>query len=129
VLCWSLATSVSSRKVWSFFRRIGAHWSSSSLSAAIRKIVVERARYQPARLGHFQTRTKRAKRSARLVRARGIFSIPGPHLCGAPGPRKNELISLLSNLDYNRSDNLELGRSEWACAVLVRDHERSTSRI
>jgi hypothetical protein len=33
----------------------------------MRKIVVKRARYQPARLGHFQTRTKRAKRSARLL--------------------------------------------------------------
>jgi hypothetical protein len=32
-----------------------------------RKIVVKRARYQPARLGHFQTRIKRAKRSARLL--------------------------------------------------------------
>jgi hypothetical protein len=36
-------------------------------SSAIRKIVVKRAHYQPARLGHFQTRTKRAKRSARLL--------------------------------------------------------------
>jgi hypothetical protein len=36
-------------------------------SSAMRKIVVKRARYQPARLGHFQTRTKRAKRSARLL--------------------------------------------------------------
>jgi hypothetical protein len=116
-------------------------------SSAMRKIVVKRARYQPARLGHFQTRTKRAKRSARLLpgakenpkrawhafgvfpNARplrktrrfplrshilvnigvgvtaaslgrklmpwgpgGIFSIPGPDLCGAPGPRKTELI-------------------------------------
>jgi hypothetical protein len=33
----------------------------------MRKIVVKRACHQPARLGHFQTRTKRAKRSARLL--------------------------------------------------------------
>jgi hypothetical protein len=33
----------------------------------MRKIVVKRACYQPAHLGHFQTRTKRAKRSARLL--------------------------------------------------------------
>jgi hypothetical protein len=36
-------------------------------SSAMRTIVVKGARYQPARLGHFQTRTKRAKRSARLL--------------------------------------------------------------
>jgi hypothetical protein len=134
-------------------------------SSATRKIVVKRECYQPARLGHFQTRTKRAKRSARLLtgakekpkraerafrvfpNARplrktrrfplrrqipvnigvgvtaaslgrklmpwgpgGIFSIPGPNLCGAPSPHKNELIL---NLDYDCMDNLELGRIEW----------------
>src|SRR6516165_284515 len=45
----------------------------------------------------------------------GTFRIQDPGLCGARLPRKTELLSLLSILDYNRSDNSELG--QWAYAV------------
>jgi hypothetical protein len=40
----------------------------------------------------------------------GIFSIPGPDLCGAPSPRKPELIL---NLGYDCNNNSEFGIT-WA---------------
>jgi hypothetical protein len=40
----------------------------------------------------------------------GIFSIPRPDLCGAPVPRKNELIL---KFGYDRINNLEFERIEW----------------